>query len=297
MIILNGHQTVSTSDFLSQQNEFSIFCKNDVIPEQIRRDVYELREGRTPDLLTPLLKGKQWLFELLLEHQPRTGALLMEAGDLFLRQTRIFGSSENYVLDLGLEVKGKVVLIERSFWNSNPSDPEFEPVTIPDGRQSLPTPLREAYFHRLNGLHVPAEVVNGIAAYLLPKPNMAWPTIDYYLDDFPDKKKQLAWFDERFPQLAPKDKREWRYGFRNLLNTRAYWDMYDITNKPPKYPIDGLFFKHEPQDRVIYHVEDGRFDEMRIVENPVDVVDRYCEHVLLNRTNRFDFRQYTIELD
>jgi len=59
---------------------------------------------------------------------------------------------------------------------------------------------------------------------------------------------------------------------------------------------DVLFVKNHIQDGVIYHIKDADIENMRILSEPAEAIDRYCEHVLLEKPGRFDFLPYTSEM-
>lgn len=300
MLILNGHKPVSLDDFLGTEYLENVFKEGDDIPSRLNHDIYEEgSEGKEHswDFWTPLDKGKEWLFELTCKHQPRTGKLLMEGGPLLLRQVHGVYNKSSYSIHLCLEVLGKVILIERDFWGRNLSDPGYRHIRGLDHLMSLPVEIREAYYTRFDGLNIPGDPWMSINTYLLPRPSGKWNIVDSYLEQFKGaKKKYLPWFDEHFPQLRPKADQDVHYGFRCILSTEAFFDPYGPDKKAPKYPRDALFIKHDPKDGIIYHVEDGKLDEMQILQDPVEVIDKYCEHVLLNKCDRFDFRQYTSPL-
>jgi hypothetical protein len=47
------------------------------------------------------------------------------------------------------------------------------------------------------------------------------------------------------------------------------------------------------QDGVIYHIKDADIENMRILSEPTEAIDLYCEHILLEKEGRFDFLPYT----
>lgn len=298
MRIMNGHSTISAVEFLTDRDVAAVYREGDSFPDKIRKYIYNHEEGDIPlpDVITPLEKGKEWLFELTCKHQPRTGKLLMDAGELVVRQLSTGFKKDGYSLKLGIEVQGKMIIMARDTWGRKLSDPDYENYGYIEYKDSFPFGIKEAYYTRFDGLNIYPEQVVGVSSYMLPKPASGLCIIDYHLDRFKNnKKKQLQWFDEHFPHLAPKKKGEIRYGFREILNTIPFYDTY-AGEKQTQLPLDFLFMKHDPQDGVVYHMVDDKVDEMRIVDDPVDVIDRYCEHVLLNKPERFDFLPFTSPL-
>jgi hypothetical protein len=149
------------------------------------------------DYYTPIAKGKEWLFELTCKHQPRTGALLMAGGSLFVRVTS--GDAGGLpMLDMGLEVRGKVVLIGRDYWGYNLSDPQYQanieresafltkresrPIHLEQRQLSLPLPIRQTYYTRFDGMNIPRNTSVGIYTRLLPFPvGRPWQSWNGYL--------------------------------------------------------------------------------------------------------------------
>lgn len=263
-------------------------------------------KNREFDYYTPMAKGKEWLFDLTCKHQPRTGALLMEGGPLFLRATKS-NSERPPGLDMGLEVHGKVVLIRRDFWGNNLSDPGYQAnidqitafLTKRDGKPnraeqrqlSLPLPIREAYYTRFDGMDIPANAVVGIHTRLLPfLVGRPWQSWDHYLGNFRGyKKRYVPWLEERIP------------GMKKRPTARAYTSfmMFMAAGPNPAGREGDVFFvknNETQQDGVIYHIKDADIENMRILSEPAEAIDRYCEHVLLEREERFDFLPYTSEL-
>lgn len=298
MRIMNGHRTISEAEFLADDKTIAVYREGDSFPDNIRKYIYNHEEGEIllTDVITPLEKGKEWLFELTCKHQSRTGKLLIEGGQLFVRQTSGFHNLEEYAFHLGIEIQGKIIIMARGTWGNNLCDPNYVNYGNIEYKDSFPFGIKEAYYTRFDGLNIYPEQTVGVSSYMLPRPAISLCVIDYHLDRFKNnKKKQLQWFDEHFPHLAPKKKGEIRYGFREILNTIPFYDTY-AGEKQTQLPLDFLFMKHDPQDGVVYHMVDDKVDEMRIVDDPVDVIDRYCEHVLLNKPERFDFLPFTSPL-
>lgn len=95
------------------------------VSQEVRDAVYDDRpEGKSRDVLTPLKEGKEWLFELTKQHQPRTAGLLLSGGPLFVKVVARSGSS-SLRADLALEVHNKVVVVPRDRWGWNLSDPGY----------------------------------------------------------------------------------------------------------------------------------------------------------------------------
>lgn len=304
MKIYNNHNTVTQVQYVNYETDNRTFTHIDAIGGDIIEAIFDPKPlKRKYDLWTPLKMGKEWLFELTCQHQPRTGRLLNEGGDLFLVQHMV--SRDSFLLKLGIEVQGKVILLYRGFHNSTPSDDDYWAYS-PLRSDRLPEPLRLAYYHRFLGMSVPGEPNPGVPTYLLPTPDNN--PVDSIYDKFYVRqgKKMMGWLKENRPDFFdPKNS----VGYADLyilLSTRPFHTSHVYTQKfkeiykdhipsepKPVHPIDTLVFSYEEPGRNIYHFEDWHIDRMRRVVDPVDVVDRYCEHILLNRTERFDFLSHT----
>ena len=276
---------------LSEDNGFlthKVIYQEFDIDHEYKRRVFETDdpfESRR-DLITPIIKGKDWLFDLTCKHQPRTGRLFMEGGPIFIRaMSKNGGGAFSY--DLGIEVNDQVVVIERGFWGSNRVDPGYQEfrrkVGAPEDYDGLPEPIWQAYYGRFSGLNIPDDNIVGIYPRLLPLgPLECW---DACLDKVRGyKKKYVPWLVERIPSIPMPKKGEGVWGFRCFLNSRPVLGTKEG---------DHLFFKSHEQDGVIYHLKDMDVENMRILSDPVEAIDRYCEHVLLQKPGRFDFLPYT----
>ncbi|MCX8281902.1 hypothetical protein OSJ77_17050 [Phyllobacterium sp. 0TCS1.6C] len=248
-----------------------------------------------PDYFSPLELGKEWLFELTCKHQPRTGAILMNGGELFVRATGDSMPLEDgvrpmgFLLAMGLEIKGKVVVIKRGRWGGNPSDPRYAETARMHGESrqlSVPPSISEAYYHRFDGMIIPKYCTIGIGGRMLPYPTISWQVWETYLERFRGyKKKYLPWLEERIPGIRHPGK------LTPWINFRMFLYAPGTAGKEG----DAFFVKNHIQDGVIYHVHDGDVENMRILADPAEAIDRYCEHVLLEKEGRFDFMPYTQE--
>ena len=117
----------------------------------------------------------------------------------------------------------------------------------------------------------------------------------------------MPWFNERFSTIFDEAQDE-KYGvpyhrFRCWLDTRLANNLIrDLTPEEERAramnnPVDALFVRQDIVDSPIYHVIDGKLDQMRVLINPAEAVDLYCEHVLLGREDRSDFIVHGRPLD
>lgn len=290
------HSFVSESDFFSVRTsrgaEYAT-VKHTSVDTLSPNLIYQIEswskgQGAIKDYLTPMEKGKEWLFELTVGYQPRTGALLEKAGPLWIRE---FPGKFPSALDMGVTLGDCVVLIYRDFRGYNPSDEAFREYCPTGGRAySLPEPIRRAYYERFDGLDIPIGGHRKPATQLLPFPRgRPWVSWDVYLEQFRGYKgKYLDWLKERIPNVAPKRKSDRWTNFMMFLDTRPLGDKGKEG--------DVLFVKNHIQDGVIYHIKDADIENMRILEFSAEAIDSYCEHILLQKSGRFDFMPFTREM-
>ncbi|WP_413208501.1 hypothetical protein [Rhodospirillum sp. A1_3_36] len=242
---------------------------------------------RVADIVTPMKKGKEWLYERIVQHQERSGRILLNGGDLFIRSfDRSSVGSNGISYELMQEVNGRLISIERDPIGDNVDQHNIDGYY---GRHlSLPDPIRLAYYQRFDGLNAPEEIIWGIRRILLPLPIVGgWSSIDNYLKRLRLKKKYLPLIEEMIPGVRPKDLSMESYtNFMMFLDSR-----YSRLERKG----DVLFVKNHIQDKVVYHIKDADVPNMRILADPKEAIDRYCEHVLLRKEGRFDFLPYTTE--
>ncbi len=257
-------------------------------------------EGWWYDIFTPLAKGKEWLYELTQQHQPKTGHLLMSGGELGIGCKFSEGS---YLCHLFEDIQGQVIQINRRSKGSNPSDPDYQAridrvnakltkergytVTLDERHLSLPEPIRLAYYHRFDGLNIPDNPGIGIVPHILPHSISSWYPIDHLLGDLRLKKKYLPLIDEMFPDTIPEAK-DLAYQFRAFLNS---WGSF-IGKK--RTDGDQLFVRSNGRDGVVYYLRDADVPNLMVLADPAEAVDRYCEHNLLRKEGRFDFRPWAV---
>lgn len=237
------------------------------VSQEVRDAVYDDRpEGKSRDVLTPLKEGKEWLFELTKQHQPRTAGLLLSGGPLFVKVVARSGSS-SLRADLALEVHNKVVVVPRDRWGWNLSDPGYgeriarieaklsrrdgRPQKLNQRQLSLPLPLREAYYTRFDGLNLPENVIAYPQRILPWGVTRPWESLEGYLKGLRAYKKYQPWFEERLPIKRLEDRKD--IPLMAFLDTRRKLRQGDI-----------FFVKNTIQDGVIYHIKDD------VIEDSVD---------------------------
>ncbi|WP_413208523.1 hypothetical protein [Rhodospirillum sp. A1_3_36] len=275
---------ITYEDILSEKM-LDVIKSEDQIPRDVLNGIFKIKSD--PDIVTPIKKGKEWLYGRTIQHQERTGRILFNGGDLFIRSLdgSSFGSP-GISYKLMQEVNGRLISIERENIGDNV---DLHDIDGYYGRHlSLPDPIRLAYYQRFDGLNAPEETTWGIRRILLPLPIVGgWSSIDNYLKRLRLKKKYLPLIEEMIPGVRPKDLSMESYtNFMMFLDSR-----YSRLERKG----DVLFVKNHIQDKVVYHIKDADVPNMRILADPKEAIDRYCEHVLLRKEGRFDFLPYTTE--
>jgi hypothetical protein len=294
---------------LSEVNEYcdAVFSSFDELPNEFRKPTYE-ENGRTRkrnDLTTPFRYGKEWAYEFMSQTQPRTARKLLEGGDFYFTTKWATGS---YNTNLVQEVNGQLVEIHRRFKGQNPDDPDYQdniektnarltenwgyPKKTTQRQLSLPELIRVAYYHRIDGLRIPDSPAFGIYGRILPFSSASqWQSIDGYLGDLRLKKKLLPIVEEMIPGIKPDHKDDTYTNFMMFLSS---WGSFTGKKK-----IDGdhLFVKNHVQDGVVYYIRDADVANMTIIADPAEAIDRYCEHVLLRKEERFDFRPWAVTFE
>ncbi|MDT3722302.1 hypothetical protein [Pseudomonas oryzihabitans] len=279
------YASLSYEDFVSVTDSTVVWTSAAEVPGFFKDLIF--KERKKIDVYTPLEKGIDWLFELTRKHQPRTGNILV-GGNIFAWYD--LNGGEYSTAKLGLDLNNKVIVVGRSHHRRNPSDNEFNDFRFAKERyDSLPLSIREAYYCRFDGLDIPDSPAVGIYSRLLPfHIGRPWQSWDGYLEEFKGyRKKYLPWLEERIPGVLPARKSSPCTNFMMFLDSRP-----TLRGKEG----DVLFVKNHIQDGVIYHIKDADIENIRILSEPAEAIDRYCEHVLLEKPGRFDFLPYTSEM-
>lgn len=263
------------------------------------------------DLITPFKNGKEWAYEPMLVSQPRTAKVLL-SGDEFKLVVR--KGITDYVFKLVHEVNGQIIQTCRNSINQNPDDPGYslwieryravlkerwpdDPSRWePEQRHlSLPRLIRMAYYERIDGLGIPDSVGFGPFTRILPYPiGRPWETIDGYLKIFRLGKKYLPLLEEMIPDVRPKIRPGESHFSHPYLNFMMFLNSWGSFIGKKRTDGDHLFVKNHIQDGVVYYIRDADVPNMMILADPVEAIDRYCEHVLLRKEERFDFRPWAI---
>lgn len=284
------------ADYDSVKSSYDLVLENyEDIPTTLIDQVHDLQRPSW-DYITPMRMGKEWTLEPMREAQPLTWAALMRGSDLRLAHESRGGRSSQILF---LVVDGMVVLIGRDFAGKNPDDAGYrdwmqirrgallrrlgyhvEPV---QRSLSVPTPVRLAYYSRIDGLSLPRQMPPGIASRLLPRGINRWHSVDLHLAELRLKKKYLSLVEELIPGIRPEEKDEPYTNFMLFLDSRPLMSGLEG---------DVFFVKNHVQDGIVYYVRDSDFPRMMILDDAGQAIDRYCAHILAGSDDRFDFRPF-----
>ncbi len=247
----------------------------DDVPDIVKEVVF--KSCKRGDVLTPLIKGKDWLFNSLCEYQPLTGKLFMEGSDLFVGYDRQFKPAHGDLLmggvSLYIEVENRIVSVGRSRFGSENKE------TMSN---RLPLPLRDAYYGRglVNGLILPVKPCkpenNG---RFLPIPiSCGWPILYHCLDWLKLKKQYLQMLVERFELEQNSDGNH--YGMRVFL--------VHFGGDAGGFSDSDILLLNQDNGNIL-HISNGDVGNMRFLDKYAEAVDQYCSHILMGKEERFSF--------
>lgn len=237
-----------------------------------------------PDILTPLKEGKSWLYEGMSENMPLSGAVLQGGGELFVAGLSDHGFGHSLFFPELYQVVGQVLInVTRSLKGNHWGDSPVIDAGFDHRLEALPKYLRDSYYYRSLGFGIAKQFPERHARWCLPKDVGSMYPICDYLKSLRRFKKDIAFFREVIPGLAP-ESRDWYPYFFCLL---------DAGNADYS---DRLFMKSHIKDDVVYYIRDDDTRGMMVLNNPQEAIDRCCEHALLNKEGRFDFMPYAEKL-
>ena len=238
-----------------------------------------------------LQRGKEWVIEPLRTLQPHSFQAFQEVVGPLLLGIVLIKPPSNVVAPpttapvLFFDASGRLVEVL----------PMFPGSTYEEGNdcfgslRSLPDALAKSWLWRTDGWRLPSRPFEGplVNRRLIGHPSSRWLGADTYLDTLGRgwKKKWLPRIIERFPDTVEKKNGYTRILFECFLDTRPA-----ALNGPVG---DQLFVCSPRQDQIVYHVHHGNLDDIRILRDPAEAVDRYCAHVLRRHPGEFDFSPWS----
>lgn len=240
-----------------------------------------------------LERGKEWLYSYTQKYQPQTAKILLDGSDLFVFKADeiMEGWGSNYYLVQKLFED--FLIFDISLKGKNPYNEGFE-LRFSGFLRSLPKEIYMAYYYHFEGIQpmVDGDIISAGSYSRLPVKRQFIQSMENYLRSINRfNKKTKTWIENHFPgkmhtnALMLSDSNPlWGTNLSIFLDTRV--------NKREK-DGDVFFVKVGIDDKVIYHIKDGDIENMRILSNYVEAIDKYCTHTLLGNEERFDFFPYT----
>lgn len=248
---------------------------------------------RNYDYAGLLQRGKDWIIEPLRTLQPYSFQALHEVvGPLLIGIVLIPDPFKPDDLSAAatpvmfFDASGRMVEVRPSF----PGD------TYEDGNDcfgyllSLPDALAKSWLWRTGSWRIPSEPFQGplVNRRLIGHPSGGdWKDADTYLDSMGRgwKKKYLSRIVEKLPDTVTNKNGIRRYRFQCFLDTRPAGLGGPMG--------DQFFVCSTRRDQVVYHIHQGDIDNIRILRDPADAIDRYCAHVLRRIPGEFDFSSWS----
>ena len=99
-----------------------------------------------------------------------------------------------------------------------------------------------------------------------------------------NKKKWYKYLENFMPKFNLKEFGGTCVDFMSFLDTRYEGNENEIETT--------LFVKTHLKDGIVYAIQNGDIENMKILSNPAEAIDRYCEYVLTMHKTDFDFTPY-----
>ncbi|RXR08661.1 hypothetical protein [Pseudoxanthomonas composti] len=286
---------VSTDQYLARMDGGIYGCYEDV-PGTYRSVMEPGYNGMKSnyDYEGLLSRGKSWVIGPLEILQPYSFSAFNEAaGELLLGIVLIKdlmnpGGPPMVRPILFFDASGRMVQVQANFPGSTyeEGDDSFGSLL------SLPDALAKSWLWRTAGWRMPGEPFQGplINRCLIGHPSSMWLDADNYLDTLGKgaKKKFLPKIVDLFPDTVVEPKGRYgirRYKFRCFLDTRPAGVGGPVG--------DQFFVCSTRRDQVVYHIHRGDINDIRVLRDPGDAIDRYCAHVLRRLPGEFDFSRWS----
>lgn len=149
---------------------------------------------------------------------------------------------------------------------------------------SLPTAISRSWLWRSTGWRLPRQVPPAPMLYRQMVCCIVTQGVDDIIKSYGDKasvsEALVTDLIARFPDISPS-----RKGGR--LEMRCFLDTRPMGVSGPVG--DQFFTRSRMRDGTVYHIRNGDAANLRTLENPVEAIDCYHEHLLLKRPGEFDF--------
>lgn len=271
------------NEFIKENEEYTFFENVDEIPQDLEDAIYKASRNREYDVVTPFKEGgRDWLFEYVYKYQPLTGEIL-KTGKLFGGVDLSRGKVD--LTYLCLELDDSILRFKRNFYGSNLSDTNESRKFMRDGSRfnSLPEEIKMAYYYKFIGFRILADDYYGFGMLA-----DQWDSFDGYMESYriPKRKHKewYKWMEQYMPPFDLKPALGACVDFMCFLDTRYYNSKNKVDTT--------LFVKTHLRDGVVYAIQNGNIENMKILDNPSEAIDRYCAYVLTTGKTDFDFTPY-----
>ena len=280
-----------SANFYLKYMDGGVYSDLDDIPINYKSFLYDQPDREVRDFIGFLKGKKPWVIETLEQLQPLSFEVFQnKASPLFIgmrlySDPRYPNKPQELILFLFFNVCERMIEVRPRFAGSTYEDGDdcFETLL------SIPDDLARSWLWRTNGWRIPGELPEYVMTnrQLIGHPSSGWKDTDNYLDSLGRgwKKKYLSKIIERFPDTATNINGIKRYKFRCFLDTRP-----SNINGPVG---DQFFVCSTRQDKIVYHIHRGDVDNIRVLHNPAEAIDRYCAHTLLRTPHEFDFMPWS----
>lgn len=280
--------------FLKKEEISSRYCVLASSVDQLSESVRQFRKPygadyRIVDYVTPLLNGAEWLFDCWRVHQPNAYEALFN-----LHPFVVIGEGERRDLadpNILHGIEDAFVATDKGYFVFSPyfADGRFEQCKerhVAFSRfSSLPLPISEAYYARMDGMSLPGSLPAGLSEVVFPSSiTSGWMLPESYCGN---KKKDKATMKAVLESVAdPAVDVPPLKGFRCFLNAR---DPACQTREG-----DYFFVQEKSKSQRIFHLPDCDYSRLRLVENPVEMMDQYVAWVFRDGEGRFPFNNFSV---
>lgn len=253
------------------------------------RKPYDL-EHEIVDYVTLLTNGAEWLFEYWRVHQPNAYEALFE-----LHPSIVIGEGERrdlvdpsilYGIEGGFVATDKGYFVVSPYFADGRLDQRMERHVAFSRFASLPLPIAEAYYARMDGMSLPASLPAGLSQVVFPSSiTSGWMLPESYCTN---KKKDKATMKAVLESVAdPAVVQE-----PPLRSIRCFLNARDPAC--PTREGDYFFVQKGSATQRIFHLVDCDYSKLRVVESPVEMMDEYVAWVFRDGEGRFPFNNFSI---
>lgn len=277
-------------EFLTRQQILDHFDRVagtvDALSPHLRDATSPLRDGDSYDYAGLLAMGVRELFAPLAVHQPKAHAALMAIGPEVLVCERISTDAigrQAWIPDAFVGAAGRYVRVG-AYFRGDSIAVQGQRSTVWFRHASLPPAIADAYYLHATGMEVVHRLPgNPFESRGLPAKIDVWLRADqvggHSRKQLEAIKRGLAAIAD--PATPPRaDKLVWK-SFACVLDTREQ----DATH----WVGDLLFVQERSPSRRVLHVHDSDFGAIRVVDDPVRLLDEYVAWVFAGGVGRFDF--------